>query len=979
MENKMIIRTMMLLLTANIYGVNISVFAQVKNKVLIPLPAPQLKTNVGGVYTETCWELDRMKCHYTMPSDNPESPGDIFNPVFQGSVSAFPPVIGEYTLEAKEDRSINTMGKDFTVSGNNGKDTRVWIYRQTTATDGRLYNPGLVRSRDDYLVCTIDRREPYGMYLMWVENANGAGYPVRINAAEATWLGPSHVTPGSEVSVYGRNLSYHNDTVKSYVYIRAWGTGSGEETTPVKVGEVNPYKVTFTVPSDIAAGRDYEVWLHNGHGGKYGWSGPLKLHIDVSDPYVWEGRVINVKDFGATGDGFSDDSRAIQEAINSANNGDRIYFPSGTYRLIANALTSDKKVSFEGAGARKTTVMTDSEFAQSQMLSITDFPARILNMGFRTLKPDGEGLHYLVRAEGPGRDDRAYGFIVQQSIFETAPFGGNAIATGLYGIICMYTGYIDDIIISDNSFTTQCVVWTFASEGVTIKNNTIFGNWKVTRGNGNLLLSFKGNIKKMDISNNFFQSVDHEGSLDDGDEIIIRAIVFQTGSGGRYDRIYIGGNYVDRAGNPWDNSGEIILFELPTSRIVYNPTSVSTTTMTLPRTWRTNALNNQTVAIIKNTGIGQYRRIIANEGNQITVDRPWDVPPDLTSVVSMNTSADNVVIYKNKIIGIPNYYEQESATSGIQLYGAAFNNVIADNNFSNVHHGIYIQGFSAHPSTDGHSTGSMGNLITGNTITNAVYGLKSIIVMYRYVMPSPLPEDIPWSANVNNVFRDNYVSNMVQFTVDGVKHGGYGIIVGQLYNDWQNPVWNGPWVREILVEHNTVTDAAGNYMWFRQHQQFCTARRNNFIDNNKYENTTGIFFSPQNKDSYIIDNTISKNIDIRYDGTLPGPQLQLTKRSLSFEVTGEKDAPDQTLRIRNAGTGSLILNVSEDVPWINVELSTNKIDNENENSVMTVKVNSSELQTGSYYGTITVHGGTPANIQEIGVTMVIRKGGDAEN
>jgi hypothetical protein len=605
------------------------------------------------------------------------------------------------------------------------------------------------------------------------------------------------------------------------------------------------------------------------------------------------------------------------------------------------------------------------------MLLITGFPSRVINLKFRTPKLHGTGIDYLVRADGAGAGERARGFIVRKSAFETAAFGGNAIATNLYGIQCICTERVDDVTITDNAFTTQVAVSTFDGQGLTIRNNTLYGNWKVTRGNGNLLLSFPGGIKRLDISNNFFQSVDHEGTLDDGDEIMVRAIVFQNWHGGSHNRIYIGENVIDRAGNPWDNSGEIILFELPTSRIVYSPVSVESTKMTLSGSWRTGSLTDETIAIIKNTGIGQFRRIVANEGNQLIIDRPWDVTPDETSIVSLNTSADDVVVYKNKVEGIPNYYEQESATSGIQLYGALFNNVIAGNTFNDVHHGIYIQGFSAHPTTDGHSTGSMGNLITGNTINNAVYGLESILVMYRYVMPSPLPDDIPWSANVNNVFRDNQVSNLVQFTVDGVKHGGYGIVIGQIYNDWQNPVWNGPWVREILVEHNTVTDAAGNYMWFRQHQQFTTARKNTLADNNRYPNTTGIFFSPQNKDACILDNSISGNIDTGYDGTLPGPCLQLSRRSLQFGVTGTKIYQAQNVVIKNAGTGLLDLSVESDSGWIIPSLSVSP--GTDAGSVLTVKVNPAKLHQGIYKGTVTVHDGSSLSSQDIGVELVVGK------
>ena len=43
----------------------------------------------------------------------------------------------------------------------------------------------------------------------------------------------------------------------------------------------------------------------------------------------------NVQNFGATGNGTTDDTAAIQKAVNSAVAGDTILFPGGSYRLSA--------------------------------------------------------------------------------------------------------------------------------------------------------------------------------------------------------------------------------------------------------------------------------------------------------------------------------------------------------------------------------------------------------------------------------------------------------------------------------------------------------------------------------------------------------------------------------------------------------------------------------------------------------------------
>lgn len=60
---------------------------------------------------------------------------------------------------------------------------------------------------------------------------------------------------------------------------------------------------------------------------------------------------INVKDFGAKGDGVTDDTQAIQSAIDSAKEGDKVFVPNGTF--ICNGIVINKAIQFECYGTLK--------------------------------------------------------------------------------------------------------------------------------------------------------------------------------------------------------------------------------------------------------------------------------------------------------------------------------------------------------------------------------------------------------------------------------------------------------------------------------------------------------------------------------------------------------------------------------------------------------------------------------------------------
>lgn len=74
------------------------------------------------------------------------------------------------------------------------------------------------------------------------------------------------------------------------------------------------------------------------------------ITLEKLDPGIKLGDAVNVLDFGATGNGTTNDAAAIQAAVNSLPLGGAIYFPAGTYR-IATSVNLNSNLTLFGDGS----------------------------------------------------------------------------------------------------------------------------------------------------------------------------------------------------------------------------------------------------------------------------------------------------------------------------------------------------------------------------------------------------------------------------------------------------------------------------------------------------------------------------------------------------------------------------------------------------------------------------------------------------
>ena len=95
-----------------------------------------------------------------------------------------------------------------------------------------------------------------------------------------------------------------------------------------------------------------------------------------------------------------------------------------------------------------------------------------------------------------------------------------------------------------------------------------------------------------------------------------------------------------------------------------NPVQVGPTTLTFSgTTWIPEEFVDKTVLILDGAGTGQYRTILHNSENQLTLDRPWDVPPDTASSIGIWSLMRHMIVAES---------EGYDTSAFAQLYGSFY-------------------------------------------------------------------------------------------------------------------------------------------------------------------------------------------------------------------------------------------------------------------------------------------------------------------
>ncbi len=556
--------------------------------------------------------------------------------------------------------------------------------------------------KNHYMVATMPAVSA-GVYNVWANNGSGwSPIPYKLNGARPLFMSEYQAYAGLLIEVAGRNFdrSEFGGTTATQVRLRHSTNGTTVAATIV-AGSLNPYHVTFTVPTAAVVGAQYYVEVSNNNGVDWGTldngqlleivagpptgSDPLGMGVVWAKDFKWSTvknvtqAPYNINPSDTTGSG---DNAAVQQAVNDAHDagGGIVYLPAGTYYL--NFITLGAGVVLKGDGPSTRIIYSGgggSSFIRSKRTS--EVPAGE--------KPELQGIANL-SLELSDQTIRPDQFI---SLGDFSVANDQRAGTRLFAVnVGLNYSYTTD----GSASNQRGIGFSAAGKERLLVQNCNFIGWRGT-------IPSSGVAKYFTLRNNSFEystgyvAGSSTYSFWENNNVIVHSEFNQESHGldARSDA-YVANNFVQGTGGPVKtfNDGEAIMFETPGGNFNYGAVASATTTsltVTAPAVALTAPTNlpysDLSVLITEGRGIGQLRKVSVNPSTStftVAGDKPFSIVPNTTSRWTLYAPLRNATVYRNTI---------RNCAKGIWLYGNAYDDLAAENN-SLDSAGIYLHSVS---------------------------------------------------------------------------------------------------------------------------------------------------------------------------------------------------------------------------------------------------------------------------------------------
>lgn len=515
-----------------------------------------------------------------------------------------------------------------------------------------------------------------GVFACRVTAAGATSAPVWINAPDPWWVQGDRgaaCSPGGWLRVFGKSLHFGGRSAGRLVDAQ----GRAVALSPVGA---DGFALRFDLPADLKPGP-YALFVHNGFGGQTAWrkAGEVK----VEPPEVWPTDVFSVLDFygqDAARDArktlvkyrpVPDRTEGLQAALNKAraNGGGIVYFPAGRYGLKGEIQVPPRTVlkgegtglvvlwwgsgrfnldggSDQGLAGEKDLPEPPGQLLTGRQFALEDVSLYV-PLNYRTVISADEGFrmrrvrvridHYWL-LDGRKRPEGVIARLGTHCEVSDCDIlaKGTGLITGQYNVVAR------NLI---RAGKTNCTLG--GSQQTIVEDNRFVSTYPTAYEN------IAGVGRNIYYARNRHEALNvHQADY---------SFTFDAGSAAYFGKVSVEGTQVTLAEDP-----------------------------TYPK-WapeKSDLWRRAVVCIQDGRGAGQWRRVVANRGRQWEIDRPFDCPPDATSLVT-------IVPFNGRVLLVGNRFEDANWVNA--GYGTSIDVVYAGNS---LYRCAQLLNYGCAPSTD---------------------------------------------------------------------------------------------------------------------------------------------------------------------------------------------------------------------------------------------------------------------------------------
>lgn len=467
-----------------------------------------------------------------------------------------------------------------------------------------------------------------------------------LNLPQPWWMqgdNGQRATPGGWLRVFGRCLEFGEKTAR--LQLRKGGRAIDADITSSMM-----WTITARIPKDAQPG-EYEAWVHNGTGGESAWGRAGLMVIGDNSP-PWKSEQVAVTDFNATPDDDGDDTEAFRSALEalSKSGGGVLQIPRGRFYL-SGTLTIPHRVLIKGAGMALThLVWKDTDTPPDAFLENVTGGFGIEDLSLYAsnyLK----GLHvHAVKAPGRPDGQSPTDISIRRIRARFSPFSIKDLSPVQTSARLANAGKMAVVLIyADNVKFIDCdLAWT-SSVGFSLQGNDVLCRGNVARAEGGGWCPVGGG-RRIICEGNEYSGI--TTGVTRGGEVWFAS--------NRVSQQYRGDREGFTTDGPFGGVGFLETFKVDGREIQFTAKRPRDEPQKIP----------SAVRIVDGKGAGQVRMLEHFESGRLTMEREFDVEPDVTSRLWAANALHKHIVYGNTM---------SDTSIAVQFFGSALDCIVANN------------------------------------------------------------------------------------------------------------------------------------------------------------------------------------------------------------------------------------------------------------------------------------------------------------